>query len=138
MIDKIGSALSALFTSQKKPFEDKKNFRVSKRGYHSKCHLWHGHDDVNRIKEMVWDEKRKPIVPLSLFNQCGNPHCIRLTHLVPTSKSDIKFIELLRENRDEWHSHLDDIKMIAKRMRWSTNELSLVLRINEKELEKEL
>ena len=118
----------------KPPWEDKSNYRESKRGYHSNCHLWHNIDEVDNVRESVWQTKRKPAAPLTLITQCGSDRCIRLTHLVPASKSDISFIDFLREERKDWRYNMGSIRLIARRMRWEDNELSLVLRIPRREL----
>jgi hypothetical protein len=130
--------LSFLGGKDKPPWQDKANYRVSKRGYASKCHLWKDAKEVAAIRTAVWNSKRKPLRTMQLIAQCGAKDCIRLSHLTPATKGQCEMIRQLQSERRKWQSNLPEIRNLAKQMQWGVMELSLVLRIPRKELASEL
>ena len=136
----INAAASQLLNGkQKPPWEDNSNYRVSKRGYHSNCHLWHNTDELADIRDAVWKARwEKSAAPLTLISQCGSDRCVRHTHLKPVSKSNIEFIALLREERKHWRHNMGSIRLLARSMMWDENEISLVLGIPRRELKEML
>ena len=135
----IEAAASQLRNSKRKPpWEDKSNYRVSKRGYHSNCHLWHNIDEIADIRDAAWKARWKRDAPRTLIGQCGSNRCVRLTHLKPATESNISFIDFLREARKDWRYNMGSIRLLARSMQWDENEISLVLRIPRKELKEML
>ena len=134
LVEALSAQARSVRGAGKPPWEDKSSYRVSKRGYHSNCHIWHDAETVTAIQEEVWNSKRKRLNVMTLITECGHERCVRLSHLTPATASQIGLIETLREDRKEWRSNMGSIRLLARQMQWDAAELSLVLRIPRQEL----
>lgn len=120
--------LSFLGNREKRPWEDRKNYRIASRGYEgSKCHLWHEENEVAAVRQAVWQDKRQRLGKRTLLARCGHECCVQFTHLVAATDQQCR--RLASINRSNWRRKVDDIRQLVKELQLTETEIAAMLKI---------
>ena len=118
--------LDGLGRKDKKPWEDRKNYRLAASPFRSKCHVWRNEQESATVRLAVWQDKNQSLRRNQcLIPACGRQHCVQYSHQkVVTDKQRRQIAELRKKRRN---CTAEEVKELAAELGWEKAEIAAVL-----------